>query len=153
MKEGATICRWRIGKVEVDIMPCSADILGFSNRWYRAAIENAVPVRLAAIEIKMISAPYFLATKIEAFIGRGNEDFLGSADMEDIITLIDGRQELIEEIRRSATELQHYLREIFQKWLQKKVFISSIPGHISAGPASKARAEEVNRRIQAMAQE
>ena len=39
----------------------------------------------------MVTAPYFMATKIEAFYGRGGDDFLGSHDMEDIITVIDGR--------------------------------------------------------------
>jgi hypothetical protein len=33
----------------------------------------------------MVTAPYFLATKIEAFYGRGKKDFLASHDMEDII--------------------------------------------------------------------
>jgi hypothetical protein len=40
---------------------------------------------------------YLLATKIEAFNGRGHEDFLGSRDFGDMISLIDGREELVVE--------------------------------------------------------
>jgi len=54
---------------------------------------------LEGIEIRIASAPHFLATKVEAFLGRGNNDFMGSADMEDIITIIDGRTEIIQEIK------------------------------------------------------
>jgi hypothetical protein len=42
-----------------------------------------------------------LATKIEAFNGRGHEDFLGSRDFGDMISLIDGREELVAEVQRS----------------------------------------------------
>jgi len=152
MEEGAPICRWQIGNVDVDIMPCSADILGFSNKWYKAAMENAKAVCLRNVEIKIVSAPYFLATKIEAFIGRGKNDYLGSSDMEDIVTLIDGRKELIEEIKSSDLELQKYLGKIFEKWLQNKVFLSCLAGHSTAGPANRGRTQEVVKKIQIIAQ-
>lgn len=41
--------------------------------------------------LHFLSAPYLLATKIEAFKTRGNSDFLGSHDFEDIITVIAGQ--------------------------------------------------------------
>ena len=40
-REGAPICRWRIGSVTVDAMPAREDVLGFSNRWYPLALETA----------------------------------------------------------------------------------------------------------------
>src|SRR5258708_35011472 len=40
--EGAPLCRWVHQQVVLDLMPLNEDILGFSNRWYRAAIESAV---------------------------------------------------------------------------------------------------------------
>ena len=52
--------------------------------------------------IKLIAAPVFIATKLEAFKDRGKDasgqpDLLGSHDLEDIITVSDRRPELIEE--------------------------------------------------------
>jgi len=147
MEEGAPICRWQVGKVAVDIMPCSAEILGFSNKWYKATVENAETMTLEKTKIRIATAPYFLATKIEAFMGRGKDDFLGSSDMEDIVTLIDGRKELVEEIERAKPDLQKYLGSTFQKWLQRKVFLSCLAGHLAAGPASQDRKEEVQKRM------
>ncbi|CCG88017.1 hypothetical protein EPIR_2654 [Erwinia piriflorinigrans CFBP 5888] len=31
----------QLGELRVDIMPDDEDILGFSNRWYKEAMENA----------------------------------------------------------------------------------------------------------------
>ena len=49
----------------------------------------------------MITAPYFLATKFEAFHGRGNSDYRMSHDLEDIVTVIDGRPELASEVEKT----------------------------------------------------
>lgn len=43
------------------------------------------------------AAPYFCATKLEAFGGRGKNDYLASHDLEDLITVVDGRPELLED--------------------------------------------------------
>ncbi|MBF0411062.1 MAG: hypothetical protein HQM10_27235, partial [Candidatus Riflebacteria bacterium] len=68
-------------------------------------------------------------------------------DMEDIVTLVDGRKELVDEIRNSESELQEYLRDIFRKWLKDRDFLGCLAGHSTAGPANKVRTEGVKRRI------
>ena len=68
-------------------MPTDEKILGFSNRWYKAAIHSAITYQLTEdLTIRSVTAPYFLATKMEAFLGRGHGDFLGSHDFEDMMT-------------------------------------------------------------------
>jgi hypothetical protein len=47
------------------------------------------------------TSPYLLATKLEAFRGRGDGDFAGSTDIEDIILIIDGRPSVLEEVRHA----------------------------------------------------
>src|ERR1700676_107371 len=48
-------------------------------RWYRAAMEAATTHQLVRdLDIRVVTAPYFLATKIEAFKGRGCRDFWAS---------------------------------------------------------------------------
>lgn len=146
------ICRWRINSVVVDVMPCDEAVLGFSNKWYKAAVKNYSIINLEGTEIKVVTAPYFLATKIEAFLGRGNNDFMGSHDLEDIITVLDGRSEIVAEIKAAAMKLQTYLGKIFQIWLQSRDFRNALPGMLTPDPASQARLQIVISRLTEVSQ-
>ena len=102
MKKDDPICRWLINDIIIDIMPTNEKILGFSNQWYSEALKNSVYMEIEKnISVRIVTAPYFMATKIEAFYGRGNNDFFLSHDMEDMISVIDSRKELLEEIVNS----------------------------------------------------
>lgn len=84
----------------VDFMPDDERILGFSNRWYAQGIETAVSHPLTGeLEIKHLTAPLFIATKLEAYRGRGGDDPLGSHDLEDVVIVVDGREELLAEVQ------------------------------------------------------
>ena len=100
------ICRMRLGRLKVDFMPDDEAILGFSNRWYATGIETAQPHILdAGIDIKVLTPPIFVATKLEAFLGRGNNDLYASRDAEDLLLMVDGREELLaDEKPRKRTE-------------------------------------------------
>jgi hypothetical protein len=109
---GAPLCRWRASEVILDIMPADEHVLGFGNRWYRPALLNAQVIALPGGErIRVVTAPYFLATKLEALTGRGGGDFLASRDLEDIVTLIDGRTEIVDEVGQADAELRQFLGE------------------------------------------
>jgi predicted nucleotidyltransferase len=80
--EGSPVCRWQHGEVKLDVMPLDEKILGFSNRWYKSAMQASNHVSLeSALEIRVVTAPYFLATKLEAFKGRGGGDYFASRDL------------------------------------------------------------------------
>ena len=51
---------------------------------------------------------------LEAFENRGQADFLGSHDMEDIITVIDGRSEIVDDISISDDLIQSHLTVSFK---------------------------------------
>jgi predicted nucleotidyltransferase len=140
LSENAPVCRWLVDVIKVDIMPTQEDILGFSNRWYLPAIKNADLIELEnELTIKLVSPPYFLATKIDAFKGRGGGDYMASHDMEDIITILDGRPEIISEIRSSSDDLKDFLSRTFRTLLVNDEFLDSIPGHLSPDRASQTR--------------
>ncbi len=141
--EPPVICRWRVNSVIVDLMPCDESILGFSNKWYKEAVKNFTVVNLAGTDVRIVSAPYFIATKIEAFLDRGNIDFLGSSDLEDIITILDGRSEIVSEIKATDKKLQTYISKNFSDWLQNKDFINALPGLIAPDMASQDRFKEL----------
>lgn len=151
MRPDAPICRWLKEDLTLDVMPTDPKILGFGNRWFIKAFDSAVPHRLpSGQQIKILPAPYFLATKIEAFMHRGNGDYIMSTDMEDIITLIDGRTEIIEEINASEDHLTEYLIENFSLMCRDPDFYESIPGHLPPDMASQARSGQIRFRIDAI---
>ena len=141
ISEDAPICRWVAENVILDVMPTEPKILGFGNRWYQAAMEHSEKIKLPNDKaIQMVSAPYFLITKLEAFDGRGNGDYLLSHDIEDLIAVLDGRPETIDEIKRSDTKLVKALSGRFNSLFQDRQFIDSVSGHMPSDEASQARA-------------
>jgi predicted nucleotidyltransferase len=136
----APICRWKCGCVTVDLMPTLQEILGFNNRWYPLAVEMAETVELSAgLTIRLITAPLFLATKIEAFKGRGQGDYLMSHDLEDIITVLDGRASLLDEVLACNVELKAYLAAEFSALVRNNRFIEALSGHLPGDKASQQR--------------
>jgi len=104
------------------------------------------------LTIKSITAPYFLATKLEAFQTRGNNDFLGSHDFEDIITLIAGRVEIADEVELVSDELRRHLQMNFARMTEDDQFQLALPGHVSDGSAAVTmqRVQKVKERIRKM---
>ena len=134
------ICRWYIDDLIVDVMPTDETILGFSNRWYIPAIKNSISIELEPnLEIKTVTAPYFLGTKLDAFFGRGRGDYLTSHDMEDIINLINGRAEILEDIKNSESDLKAFIIHSLHGFLKDELFLEALPGHLLPDKASQGR--------------
>jgi hypothetical protein len=86
--EGAPVCRWRQQTTTLDVMPLDERILGFSNTWYRPAMDHAEERELEKdLKIRLLAPVYFCASKLEAFAGRGKNDFQASRDLEDLIAV------------------------------------------------------------------
>ncbi len=152
MEDAGNICRWKVDDVLVDVMPTDEAILGFSNPWYSEAIKTAQSIKISDdLTIRLITAPYFIATKMEAFLGRGKDDYMTSHDMEDIITVIDGRPELVDEIKASNENLQLYLAEKFSVELQEGELVDALPGYLNTDESSQARASIILPRIESIA--
>lgn len=114
------ICRMYLGNLEVDFMPDDEKILGFSNRWYKQALKQAQDHRLSdGLVIRLLSPPYFVATKLEAYKGRGNGDPMGSHDIEDLLNIVDGRPELMDEIQAADLEVRSYIAEEISALLEQ----------------------------------
>ncbi len=149
----APICRWRIGDLILDLMPTDPAILGFANRWYGDALKQAIPVALpSGLIIRTLTPPHFLATKLEAFHGRGKGDYWGSHDMEDIVCLMDGRSEIVMEVAACDDELRDYLRSEFAQLHADLMFAEAIAGFLPGDPISQARAPRIRQRIGAIAE-
>ena len=129
--EDNVICRMRLGELKVDFMPDDESILGFSNQWYARGIETAVTYPLTeALEIKQLLPELFMATKLEAFLGRGNDDLLLSRDVEDILLIVDGREELMGEVGDADDDIRAFIAEQLRALQQHYDFDSFLTGNI-----------------------
>jgi hypothetical protein len=82
-----------------------------------------------------------MATKLEAFRGRGRGDHLRSHDLEDVVLLVDGREELVDEVDSAPADLQEYLSCECAALLAEPRFVDAIFGFLRPDAASQARAE------------
>jgi hypothetical protein len=146
--EDAPVCRWIVGGCMLDVMPTDESVLGFGNRWYYVAVRTAEPVLLpSGRSIRLIAPPVFLATKLEAFHGRGGGDFLASHDLEDIAVLIDGRPELVHEVATCEDELRTYLADEIESLLRNAAFLEALPGHLPGDETGQARLPIIRERL------
>jgi hypothetical protein len=96
----------------IDVMPTDPEILGFSNEWYREAISTAATVTLRSGSRLRAATPALLAaTKLCAWRGRGAGDLLRSLDVHDLLTLVNGRPELGQELETASPRLRAYVRD------------------------------------------
>ena len=115
-------------------------VLGLANHWYPLAINTAVAFTLPSQKvIKLIAAPVFIATKLEAFADRGKGDFLFSHDLGDIIAVIDGRDSLADECKHQIPELREYLQLQFVQLIENRAFMQALSGHLPADSAGQSR--------------
>jgi nucleotidyltransferase AbiEii toxin of type IV toxin-antitoxin system len=145
-RESGIICRWRHrdSGLILDAMPADASLLGFANRWQASAVPHAVRRELpSGAFIRAVPPPYLLATKLEAFRGRGQGDFLGSRDFGDVIALIDGREELPDEVADCDQDLRTYLATELRRVMETPRFMDGVFGALQPDSASQARAETV----------
>ncbi len=148
----APICRWVAAGVVLDVMPTRPEILGFGNEWYQPALDAAVAVELpSGKRIRMVTAPYFLVTKLAAFDSRGKDGYVTSHDMEDIVAVLDGRPEIVNEVKRADETLRKHLMARFAALLHDTKFVAALPGHLPGDTASQARAPLVMERISVIA--
>ena len=134
------ICRWNIAGLQLDLLPSGPDVLSFHNRWYPQAVASAQAHTLpSGRRIRLVSSALFLATKFEAFHDRGNADFLASHDLEDIITVVDGRETLTDEVAAAPDDVRDYLRSELTALLRDDAFVTALPGHLPGDVVSQAR--------------
>lgn len=124
--------RWYWNGMQLDLVPLDEKVLGFANRWYKPGFEAAAAATLpSGLALRHLSAPYFMATKLEAFKDRGNNDVYLSHDLEDVITVVDGREELISEITSAPKDVRNFVAQTLRGILRHPDFTNVLPGIVS----------------------
>ncbi len=131
--EPPVICRWVYNGERVDVMSYEEKSLSFGNRWYRPGFEHREQYKLPSGKvIYRLRAPYYIATKIEALLSRGGNDWRGAKDFEDIIYVLNYCTDFMTRFRAAERDVQQYLSEQFGAMLQRPNFNEEIECVISA---------------------
>lgn len=139
LDEDDPICAMKLGELRVDFMPDEENAYGFTNRWYSEALRTAQPFQLTdTVMIRLVLPVYFLATKLEAYKGRGRNDPLESRDIEDILALVDGREELMSEVTGTSEALRSYIAEQFRELLNHNDFEYAVQSTALNDPGREA---------------
>lgn len=146
--EDAPLCRWLVDGYRVDVMPVEAPPLGMNTRWFREALDFPVPNSLGdGCEINVVSAPVFIATKLEAYRDRGRRDVQASHDVEDIISVIDGCADIVEALASAPPVVRSFVVRELLSWTDRDGWTDLIAGHLSGMSLSAGRESIVCDRI------
>lgn len=114
----------------VDVMPLDEAILGFSNQWYKQGYRTAMNYAIDdGPPIKILTAPYFIATKLEAFQDRGKKDGRMSTDFEDIVFVLENRRSVWQEMKVADEDVRTFLTEQFRALRANPDIREWIDGH------------------------
>jgi predicted nucleotidyltransferase len=131
--------RWTYAGLKLDLMPVDPGILGFSNRWYGEVLRGATTMAIGdGVAVRVTDAPGFVATKLEAFLDRGGGDYLSSHDLEDVLSVVDGRAELVAEVGKAPAALRGFVAQTFARLLADDGFADALPALVVDGsPATR----------------
>ncbi|MBS1578280.1 MAG: hypothetical protein JST29_01415 [Bacteroidetes bacterium] len=128
--ESGIMCRYRVQGIIVDIMPTDENILGFSNKWYPEGFRNAIDYNIDSnTSVKIFTINYFIASKLEAFKGRGKNDGRTSSDFEDIIYIFENSKSVWDDMQMAESELKKYLKNEFKMLLNNSFFEEWVDAH------------------------
>jgi len=152
--EDAPVCRWvTTGGYKLDVMPIDGSILGFSSRWYPTAVASATQYRLTEeFTIHIPSAPAFIATKWDAFRDRGDGDLLRSHDIEDVIAVVAGREELVVEMSDADADLRNWFAQAAKEFLDDPQSDYAISGALPDAALLPGLLDLVRARFEGLAQ-
>jgi len=150
-REDAPRCRWTLGGLTVDIMPTEEAGLGLNTTWFTEALATATDLEIAHTRLRMISPVAFLATKYTAFVDRGKGDFYASHDLEDFITVIDGRDAIAYEVKVAPAALRDFVAGSVRGLWDNARFQEALPGHLPGDSASQGRLPGLRSKLRAIA--
>ncbi len=132
------LCRFTVRGVTVDVMPTNEEVIRFANKWYKHVVAKPIHYALSEnITIQLVAPSVLLCTKLEAFADRGNNDYYGSHDLEDVITLIDARDSILTECQSAPVEIRGYLSDTFTRLIEHSEFLDSLEGFLPLGSAAR----------------
>lgn len=118
---GAPLCRWIYNGEKVDVMPMSENALLFGNPWYMPGYSKRKPNTLPSGKtIYILSVGYYIASKINALLLRGGNDWRGAKDFEDIVYVLNYCTDIIEEFKTEDADVQSFVSKQLAAMLKRR---------------------------------
>jgi predicted nucleotidyltransferase len=147
-RQGAPMSRWTLRGLTIDIMPTDGGFLGLNTTWFAEALGSATLKKIDGFSLKIISPVTFIATKLAAFADRGKGDYFASHDIEDLMTVIDGRAAIVKEIAAAPVALRGYIVDSLRRINQVSEFHEAIPGYLPSDEASQRRLPALRKKLE-----
>jgi hypothetical protein len=134
------MCRYSSPKGKmVDFLFPSSEVMGFSNQWYAKVVENPLSYNIHGKHLLIAQPALYLATKIEAFLSRGQAEPFDSQDLEDIVALMDGCSELVTSFQEQDQELREWIRSHLEDIQSQSWFETLCIGNLPRGGDERTR--------------
>ncbi len=132
-------CRMIYNEVKVDIITTIQSAGGFTNKWYVEGFEKSVTVKAGSTEINIFRVEYYIASKLEAFKGRGEGNLITSRDFEDIVYVFDGRKDISDDLLAAGGDVKEYLKKELSALIGNSDIEEALNAHVGfAGTVGRA---------------
>lgn len=139
------IGRWRHETcgILLDAVPRIGRLAGFSDQWLAPATASAISRTLpSGTEVRAVCPPWMLVMKLQAFTDRGCDDCLANRDFEDVVLLVDAREEILDEIGTLPVGAAAFVCEQLDRVMTLPTFEYGLEGAVG-GVDSRARVTAV----------
>lgn len=102
------------------------------------------------LAIRVANPAVLLATKLEAYLNRAKGDYVMSHDITDVVTLVEGRPQLVQEVARLGGDAKEFVRNVLGNLLSNPDFRLAIHGHLPPDASSQERVAIVLERLRGM---
>ena len=134
------MCRYSSPKGKmVDFLFPSSEVMGFSNQWYAKVVENPLPYNIQEHPLLIAQPALYLATKIEAFLSRGETEPFESQDLEDIVALMDGCSELVASFQEQDQDIRKWIGSHLEDIQSQSWFETLCIGNLPRGGDERTR--------------
>ena len=117
---GAPLCRWIYNGKTVDVMPIGENALLFGNPWYMPGYNKREPYTLPTGKtIYILPVTDYIASKINALLLRGGNDWRGAKDFEDIVCVLNYCTDFIDKIKTEDTKVQSFVSKQFAQMIKR----------------------------------
>ena len=134
------------------MMSLDEKILGFSNRWYRDAMQAAVAVTISEnLKVRAITAPYFLGEWLSVSPVAATWTISQVTTWRILSAVVDGRAACSMKLPQRLQTLRMFIGNAIRALVSELRFQDALPGYLLPDTASQSRIPLLLRRLEDLA--